>query len=40
LNDLTIIWTAEPGIELTTGAAVAVRAYVESYFLAMVGHGG
>lgn len=29
-------WTAEPGIELTTGAAVVVRAYIESYYLAFL----
>ncbi|MDO3402846.1 hypothetical protein QWI29_22635 [Mycolicibacterium neoaurum] len=34
LNDLTIAWTAEPGIDLLRGSAVAVRAYVESYYLA------
>jgi hypothetical protein len=34
LADFTIVWSAEPGIELTTGAAVAVRAYLESYELA------
>jgi hypothetical protein len=37
LDSFTMAWTAEPGIDLTTqGAAIAVRAYVESYFLAMV----
>jgi hypothetical protein len=37
LADFTIAWTAEPGINLATdGAAVAVRAYVESYFLAII----
>ncbi|TQK31516.1 hypothetical protein FBY28_4553 [Arthrobacter sp. SLBN-53] len=34
LKDFTITWSAEPGIDLTTGPAVAVRAYVESYYLA------
>lgn len=34
LSDFTVAWTAEPGIELTTGPAVVVRAYVESYYLA------
>lgn len=34
LNDFTVAWTAEPGIDLTAGPAVAVRAYVESYYLA------
>lgn len=29
-------WTAEPGIDLTTGAAVVVRAYLESYYLAYI----
>jgi hypothetical protein len=30
----TIVWSADPGIELTTGPAVAVRAYEEAYQLA------
>lgn len=34
LNDLTVVWSAEPGIDLTAGPAVAVRAYTESYLLA------
>jgi hypothetical protein len=34
LNDLSATWTADPGIDLTTGAAVVVRAYIESYYLA------
>ena len=34
LNDFTVTWTAQPGIDLTTGAAVVVRAYMESYYLA------
>jgi hypothetical protein len=34
LSDFTVAWTAEPGIDLTTGPAVVVRAYVESYYLA------
>jgi hypothetical protein len=34
LNDLRFHWTAEPGIDVTTGPAVAVRAYVESYDVA------
>jgi hypothetical protein len=29
----TIVWTAEKGIELDTGPAVAVRAYLESFLL-------
>lgn len=36
LNDFTFVWTAEPGIDLTTGPAVAVRAYNESYLLASI----
>ncbi|WP_231996229.1 hypothetical protein [Mycobacterium scrofulaceum] len=36
LNDFTIVWTAEPGIDVTTAAAVAVRAYTESYLLASI----
>jgi hypothetical protein len=37
LSSFTIAWTAEPGIDLATdGAAIAVRAYVESYFLAII----
>jgi hypothetical protein len=37
LADFTIAWTAEPGIELVTdGAAIATRAYVESYYLASI----
>jgi hypothetical protein len=35
LESFTISWTAEPGIDLATnGAAIATRAYVESYYLA------
>lgn len=34
LNDLTVVWSAEHGIDLTAGPAVAVRAYTESYLLA------
>lgn len=34
LNEFSITWTAEPGIDLLRGSAVAVRAYVESYYLA------
>jgi hypothetical protein len=36
LDDFTITWSAAPGIELTTGAAVVVRAYEESYYLATI----
>jgi hypothetical protein len=31
LNDFRFHWSAEPGIGLTTGVAIAVRAYLESY---------
>jgi hypothetical protein len=34
LEDFTITWTAEPGIDLSAGASVPVRAYLESFFLA------
>lgn len=34
LSDFTVVWTAEPGIDVTTRPAVAVRAYAESYLLA------
>ncbi|WP_157890504.1 hypothetical protein [Mycolicibacterium goodii] len=30
ISDLSYVWSAEPGIELTSGPSVAVRAYVES----------
>ncbi|ORA29687.1 hypothetical protein BST18_07640 [Mycobacteroides abscessus subsp. bolletii] len=33
-QDLRIRWTADPGVDLTTGPAVIVRAYRESYVLA------
>ena len=37
LDGFSIAWTAEPGIDLTTdGAAIAARAYVESYYLASI----
>jgi hypothetical protein len=36
LNDFSFVWTAEPGIDVTTWPAVAVRAYTESYLLAYV----
>lgn len=31
VEDMTFRWSAEPGISLTEGPAVAVRAYIESY---------
>jgi hypothetical protein len=34
LSDFSVVWTAESAIDLTTGAAVVVRAYMESYYLA------
>lgn len=36
LNDFTVVWTAEPGIGVTTWPSVAVRAYTESYLLAQL----
>lgn len=37
LPDFSFTWTAEPGVDLTTdSAAIATRAYVESYFLAVI----
>ena len=37
LDSFTIAWTAEPGIDLVKdGAVIAARAYVESYFLAVI----
>lgn len=36
LNDFTFAWTAEPGIDVTAGPAVPVRAYTESYLLASI----
>jgi hypothetical protein len=36
LNDFTMVWSAEPGIDVTTWPAVVVRAYTESYLLAYV----
>jgi hypothetical protein len=37
LAAFTIAWTAEPGIDVTTdGAAIAARAYAESYYLASI----
>jgi hypothetical protein len=34
LNDFRFHWTAEPGIDVTTGPAMVVRAYVESHGVA------
>lgn len=34
LTDLTVQWSAVPGVDLTEGVAVPVRAYFESRFLA------
>lgn len=34
LSDFRFHWTAAPGVNLTTGPAVAVRAYMESYEIA------
>jgi hypothetical protein len=34
LDALRIQWSAEPGIDLTTGPSVAIRAYLESYDVA------
>jgi len=31
LNDFRFHWSAEPGIDVTTGPAMAVRAYMEAY---------
>ncbi len=36
LDDFTMVWTAEPGIDLTSWPAAAVRAYTESYLLASI----
>jgi hypothetical protein len=35
LDGVTVVWSADPGIDLTSGAAVAVRAYLESYELVL-----
>lgn len=40
LNDFTVVWTAEPGIDVITSPAVAVRAYTESYLLASITSDG
>ncbi|ETW23714.1 hypothetical protein [Mycobacterium gastri] len=34
LDDFTMVWTAEPGIDVTAWPAVVVRAYAESFTLA------
>ena len=34
LNNFRFKWTADPGIDLTTGASVLIRAYLESYIVA------
>jgi hypothetical protein len=34
LNEFRFHWTAEPGIDITTGPAMVVRAYLESYGVA------
>jgi hypothetical protein len=34
LDKFSMVWSAEPGIDLTKAPAVAVRAYVESFYLA------
>ncbi|WP_162234070.1 hypothetical protein [Mycolicibacterium goodii] len=34
LNDFRFHWTAAPGIDMTEGPAVAIRAYIESYQVA------
>jgi hypothetical protein len=36
LNDFTVVWSAEPGIDVTSWPAAAVRAYVESYLLSSI----
>lgn len=36
LNDFRFQWTAEPGIDVTTGPAMVVRAYLESYSVGQV----
>lgn len=35
MADVRAVWSAQPGIDLENGPAVVVRAYVESYTLAM-----
>lgn len=34
LSEYRVVWSAEPGIDLLTGAAVVVRAYIESVYVA------
>lgn len=36
LNDFSMVWSAEPGIDLTTWPAAAIRAYTESYLLVSI----
>lgn len=36
LNDFTMVWTAEPGVDITSWPAVAVRAFTESYVLVSI----
>ncbi|AXN45017.1 hypothetical protein DSM43518_05008 [Mycobacterium marinum] len=36
LDDFTMVWTAEPGIDVTAWPAVVVRAYTESFVLASI----
>ncbi|OUS94626.1 hypothetical protein CA951_17065 [Rhodococcus sp. NCIMB 12038] len=36
--DYNVRWSADPGIDLLSRPAVAVRAYMESYYLAIHGH--
>ena len=40
LNDFRFHWTAEPGIDVTTGPAMVVRAYLESYSVAQATFNG
>lgn len=35
-SDFSVVWTADPAIDLTSGPSVAVRAYIESYYLAIL----
>jgi hypothetical protein len=35
LEGVTVVWSAEPDIDLVTGPAVVVRSYIESYELAL-----
>ncbi|WP_131824633.1 hypothetical protein [Mycobacteroides abscessus] len=36
LNDFRFRWTADPGIDMLTGPAVPIRAYLESWFIGFV----